>query len=268
MTYWTWLPLLLALTAVCSAKEIEPFAGPKPIAILLQENPWAAVMGAETPRIAIYENGEVIYSRGDPAQKGSAYFYAELSFPALADVLNHLKPVADLKNLKPMYNLPDDNNQGASLFYLSVDGKVVVTSVYGLNPQDDREGFRVRTVGRIPDELRELYHYLLTIDFTESRPWRPAFVEAMIWPFEGDPDKTLVWPKAWPGLDSGRTKERKNGYSIFLDGSQRDELKDFLSGEKERDAVEINGKKWTVASRPAFPSEPVWRKAFSQIQDN
>jgi hypothetical protein len=268
MTYWTWLPVFLGLTVVCSAKEIEPFAGPKPIAVLLQESPWATVMGAETPRLVVYENGDVIYSRQGPGPKEETYFYAELGFPALSDVISHLKPVVDLKTLKPMYSLPDDTNQGATLFYLFVDNKETVTSVYGLNPSDDREGFRVRTVGKIPDELRELYHYLLTVDFTESRPWRPGFVEAMLWPFEGAPDKVVPWPKSWPDLSSDRAIKRKNGFSIFLDGSMRDDLKQFLSFENEKDAVEINGKDWSVASRPAFPSEPVWRKAFSKIDEN
>ena len=81
MTYWTWLPAFLCLAALCSAKDIEPFAGPKPIAVMLQENPWAAVMGAETPRIAIYENGDVIYSRDSTPQKPGTYFYAELGVP-------------------------------------------------------------------------------------------------------------------------------------------------------------------------------------------
>jgi hypothetical protein len=266
MTYWTSLLFFLGFTAACSASDFQPFAGPQPVVVMLQENPWASVMGAETPRIAIYENGTVIYTR---SAKQETYFTAEMNFNALSDVMDHVKPVVDLKGLKPTYSLPDGSNQGATLFYLRVDNKVVVTSVYGLHPEDDRDGFRVRTLGKLPDELRELYHYLLTVEFTESRPWHSVYEEAMIWPFDGTPDKVLTWPKPWPGLDSDRTIKRKNGgFSIFLDGSQRDELKTFLSGEKEKDAVEISGREWTAASRSVFPSEPVWRKAFSSIEDN
>jgi hypothetical protein len=223
-------------------------------------------MGAETPRIAIYENGDVIYSRGTAATKNETYFYAELSFPAMAAIIDHLKTVTDLKKLKPMYSLPDGSNQGAVLFYLRVDHKEVVTSVYGLGPKDDLEGFRVRTIGRIPDPLRELYHYLLTVDFTESRPWRPAYVEAMIWPFDNANDGLLRWPKDWPDLNSDRAIKRQNGYSIFLDGSRRDALAEFLAKEKSKGAVEIDGRKWTADSRPVFPSEPIWRKAFARIE--
>jgi len=266
MTYWTWLPVFLGLTAIGSAKPIEPFAGPQPIAVMLQENPSAPVVGAETPRIAIYENGDVIYSRGGPGPKQDTYFYAELSFPALADVIGHLKPVTDLKKLKSTYSL--SGGGGATLFYLRVDNKTVVTSVHGLRPQDDRVDFQGRGIDKIPVELRQLYHYLLTVDFNPTRPWHPIYVEAMIWPFEGDPDKLLRWPKDWPDLDSDRAIKRKSGYSIFLDGSKRDDLKQFLAGEKEKDAVLIDGRKWTASSRSVFPSEPVWRKAFSNVEDN
>jgi hypothetical protein len=39
---------------------------------------------------------------------------------------------------------------------------------------------------------------------------------------------------------------------------------DFLKTQKEKGAVEIDGKKWVVSYRFAFPSEPVWLKAFRQ----
>jgi hypothetical protein len=48
----------------------------------------------------------------------------------------------------------------------------------------------------------------------------------------------------------------------------RDDLKQFLAAAKAKTAVEIDDRKWSVASRPVFPSEPVWRKAFSGLEDN
>jgi len=266
MTYWTSLLALISFTTVCSAKDFEPFEGFKPVAVLVQEYTGAAVMGAETPRVAIYENGGVIYFRGDSAHNQGAYFYAELGFPALSTVISQLKTVTDLKGLKSSYSVTNGTDQGRALFYLRADNAEVVTSVYGLRPQD--KDTKELPAGRIPNELRQLYHYLVTADFTESRPWRPAYVEAMIWPLDDAFDGLIHWPKTWPDLNSDRAIKRKNGFSIFLDGSMRDDLKNFLAGEKEKGAVEIDGRKWTVASRPVFPSEPVWRKAFSRIESN
>jgi len=266
MSFRTFFLAFLSLTAVCSAKDFEPFAGPQPMAVLLQEKPWAPIMGAETPRIVIYSNGDIIYSRGSGDDQ--VYFYAEMSYPVLARVTDHLTPLTNVTNLKPRYSVTGATDQGAALFYLHVNGKEVVTSVYGLRPEDDNGGPKARSLSKLPPELRELYHYLLTVDFSESRPWHSAYAEAMIFPVEDTSGGVLHWPKAWPDLKSDRVIKRKEGYSIFLDGSMHDELKSFLSNEKKDGAVEIDGRNWSVASRSVFPSEPVWRKAFSSLEDN
>ena len=266
MSFRAFLLAFICLNAVCSAKDFEPFAGPQPVAVLLQEKPWAAIMGAETPRMVIYDNGDVIYSRGSGDEQ--TYFFAEMSFPALASVTNHLAPVATLANLKPRYRVTGATDQGAALFYLHVNGKEVVTSVYGLRPEDDSGGPKARDLSKTPVELRQLYHYLLTVDFSESRPWHSTYAEAMIFPTDDVSGGLLHWPKSWPDLKSDRVIKRKEGYSIFLDGSMRDELKTFLAGEKKDGAVEIDGRNWSVASRSVFPSEPVWRRAFSTLEGN
>jgi hypothetical protein len=264
MLYRTFLLALFGFAAISSAQAIEPFAGPQPIAVLLQENPSAAVMGAETPRIAIYQNGDVIYSRGYGDDQ--TYLYAEMSFTALAAVTDHLMPVANLDKLKSQYSVTNAAGQGAALFYLHVNGKDVVTSVYGLRPEDDNGGSKARSLDKIPVELRQLYHYLLTVDFSETRPWSSIYVEAMIFPVDDASGGLLHWPKDWPDLKSDRAIKRKDGYSIFLNDSMRGDLKEFLAGEKKDGVVEIDGAKWNVESRPVFPSEPVWRKAFSTFE--
>ena len=44
-----------------NALEIDPYAGPRPIAVLIQANPWLNVIGSDTPMVAIYDDGQVIY---------------------------------------------------------------------------------------------------------------------------------------------------------------------------------------------------------------
>lgn len=57
------LLLVLPLFSACPtlAAGFDPFAGPKPLAVLIQSDPWAMVIGSDTPRVAIYENGRVIF---------------------------------------------------------------------------------------------------------------------------------------------------------------------------------------------------------------
>ena len=105
------------------------------------------------------------------------------------------------------------------------------------------------------------------MDYSDSQEWTPHYLEVMVWPYEYAPDTSIVWPKDWPGLNSKRSFKREDSYSIFLDGSVLPELQKFLRKEKEKGAVEIDGKKWAVSFRSVFPSEPVWRKALKNAQE-
>jgi hypothetical protein len=84
----------------------------------------------------------------------------------------------------------------------------------------------------------------------------------MIWGYEYAPDKSIYWPKNWPGLKSPNTLRRGDSYSIFLPGKEIPKLVDLLAKQKEKGAVEIDGKKWAVSIRYTFPSEPVWFNVF------
>ena len=55
---------LAAVTLSLCAVEFHPFDGPKPVAVLIQTDPWAIVIGADSPRVAVYEDRMVIFSGG------------------------------------------------------------------------------------------------------------------------------------------------------------------------------------------------------------
>lgn len=260
--------LFFSLMMPCIAGDFEPFAGPAPMAVLIQENPSTDVIGAETPRIAIYDNGDVVYARTFPKQ-GDVYFYAKLSFEALASLRDRLRNVTEMGGLKTAYSLTKVADQSRALFYLHVGNQIVATSVYGLNPDGLRHETTEAGGDQIPASLRQLYRYLSLLDFPGSRPWRPTYVEAMLFPYvldDNPPGVTLNWPATWPDLNSNRVIKRNQGYSIFLDGSKQEDLKKFLAFEGDKGAVVINQQKWSVSWRPVFPSEPEWRKALSPLE--
>jgi hypothetical protein len=248
------------------AAEFSPFDGPKPIAVLIQTDPWAMVMGADTPRIAVYEDGSVIFLK--KSEKSASYHRKDLSEIQLADFKKRLTPTAHLKDLKRSYTLlPHVTDQPEALFYLRDGERELTTSVYGLKAAGTKLPAYTVLPGKqkpdaAPDELLELHKYLCTVDYPDSQEWTPRYLEVMIWPYEYAPDASIVWPKDWPGLDSKRSFKRGDSYSIFLDGSALPELRKFLKSRKEKGAVEIGGKKWAVSFRAVFPSEPVWRKAL------
>ena len=261
---------VLLLTIVCrsvSAQDIDPFKGPQPIAVLIQTDPWLMVIGSDTPMIAIYNNGLVVYEKREK-EKEPVLFVKQLNTNELADVQKKLISLGDYKKLKRYYDLaPAITDLPETRIYLSPEVGDLVTTVYGLMVQDtylpaySTFGDKGK-VDKLPAVLKELHEYLTSLDFTDATPWTPPYVEVMIWGYDYAPEDSIHWPKEWPGLDSPSTLKRRDAYSIFLPGTDLPRLRDFLKTQKEKGAVEISGKKWAASVRFTFPGEPIWRRKF------
>jgi hypothetical protein len=265
---------LLAVAALLSlgaAAPFDPFAGPKPLAVFIQTDPWAMVLGADTPRVAVYENGEVVFVK--KVGERFAYHHVKLTAKGLAALKARLAPALAVKDLKPWYNIaPGVTDQPKALFYLRDGSREVATSVYGLSARGTRlPAFTVFPGAPEPDappaELLALHAWLAELDFPQSQEWTPQYVEVMLWDYSYAPDSSIVWPREWPSLASPRTVKRGSSYSIFLDGSQLPKLRAFLATRTERGAVEVEGKKMAAEFRYAFPGEPVWDKVLREAAE-
>jgi hypothetical protein len=258
------LALLIPASSLRAA-EFHPFDGPKPIAVFIQTDPWAMVIGADTPQAAFYEDGTVIFLK--KTQDGHRYYQKKLSAAQRSDLVKRVTPVADMKGWKQFYSLRNATDQPEAMFYLRSGSRELTTCVYGLRKSgterpDLTEFARDQKPDEVPKELLELHKFLCTLDYPDSKEWSPKYVEAMIWPYENSIDASIVWPKDWPGIGSQRSMKRGDSYSIFLDGGLQPELRKFLKACKGKGSVEIGGKKWAVSYRPVFPSEPVWMNAL------
>jgi hypothetical protein len=256
------------LTSVSRAADFDPFQGPKPIAVFIQSDPWAMVIGSDTPRVAIYENGDVIFAK--KVNDRFAYHHVTLDKNELAKVREQFKPVIALKALKPGYNIrPNVTDQPEAAFYFRDGEREVATSVYGLMAAGTKlPAFTEFPKGPEatvpPDELLKLHKWLCELDYPNSKEWTPKYVEVMLWDYSYAPEPSIQWPKDWPTLKSDRTIKRGDSYSIFLDGSLLAKLREFLATQKEKGAVEIEGKKMAASYRFTFPGERAWRKAFAE----
>jgi len=229
------------------------------------------VMGADTPRVAVYEDGTVIFLK--KSVKSPSYHQKDLSATELSELKKWLTPTVDLKDLKHFYSLmPHVTDQPEALFYIRDGERELTTRVYGLKAAGTKLPAYTalpdkRKPDAVPEQLIGLHKFLCAVDYPDSKEWTPRYVEVMIWPYEYAPDASITWPKDWPGLDSKRSFKRGDSYSIFLDGGILPELQKFLRTRKEKGSVEIGGKKWAASFRPVFPSEPVWRKALNSSQE-
>jgi hypothetical protein len=51
--------LLLSIQNV-KAEAFLPFGGPRPLAVMLETDPWPMVIGSDTPSFVLYEDGQLI----------------------------------------------------------------------------------------------------------------------------------------------------------------------------------------------------------------
>jgi len=265
------LVAVLCVAGSCAAAGFDPFQGPKPLAVFIQSNPWAMVIGADTPRVAIYENGDVIFVKDT---NGSlAYHYIALDEHQLEIVRARLKPVLALKALKLWYDLrPGMSDQPVAMFYLQDGDREVSTSVRGLTADYTKlPGYTKSTTGSRPAappaELIELHKWLCELDYANSKEWTPKYVQVMFWDYSYAPEASIHWPDAWPSLNSDRAKKGGDTFSIFLDGSMLPKVREFLATQNEKGAVEIGGKKMAASYRYTFPGERAWHKAFAQTAE-
>ncbi len=262
------LSILLLLASLNGfAAGFNPYDGPMPLAVYVETNPWAMVLGADTPRVVVYENGSVIFLKesGDRVD----YFHKVLSTAEFAEFKRRLEPAIHLKDLKPFYNMrPGVTDQPESMFYVRESAREMTTRVYGLaNLVLDKPGYTYRPDKRNPQdppsELVDLYRFLDLVNYPGARKWTPSYIEVMFRPYPHSLKPALAWPRHWSGLGSDRSFKRGNSYSIFLDGSSLPELREFLGGGP----VEAGEKKWAVSYRYVFPSTPVWSKHFQYRPD-
>jgi hypothetical protein len=261
---------LISFGFITAETNFEPFSGPKPLLVWIQTNPWAMVIGSDTPKLVIYDDGTVIYSKMEEENK-SIYFKTKFSNSELSKLISKVNSFGAFSEWESHYNLAYNvTDLPKTLLYLGFEDEIIKTNIYGLYYEGTTiPGYTVFNESSqeevsLPNSLKTFYEFLVDFDIEESEIWIPKYIEVMIWPYEYAPQKSLIWPADWPSFDSEKIIKRRGGsYSIFIEGEKFEELKNFLSKRKPKGAVEIGGKKWAVAYRFTFPSEPIWRKIFS-----
>ncbi|HEX7998997.1 MAG TPA: hypothetical protein VF528_11460 [Pyrinomonadaceae bacterium] len=254
------LPLIVVdngWKSVPESKPAETFEERAAVILLYEHNPWAMVIGSDSPSFALYDDGLLIFTRTN--QEGRPeYASLTLSGKELEDFLASL-PVKEFNELRHEYELD-----------LRTDQPTTVLSV------GDRRGLKsVRVYGNLqrsmkaddPQAFMEIYRKLKSFEDARARRWMPEKIELMIWPYESASDP-LAWPKGWPDTAHPSTKKKGTSkdsinYSIYLTQPQYESLLKRVERESA-DALLINNRKWAFSFRFPFPNEESWRKKASE----
>jgi len=250
------------------AEEFLPFAGPRPLAVFIQSEPWARVRGADLPRFILYEDQTVIYARQH--DEGFRYHTAKLDAKPFMELRAKFSQYAKRFPRSATYDVaPNSTDQPRALFCFRSGDRYTTTTVYGLQAAGTKPAahsqFDAERNPKVPPrQLLELHKLCSSYQAPHARPWQPRYVEVMLWPYEHAVEKSIIWPANWPSLRSDRAMRRGEDYSLFLDATQLPVLQKFLASQMEKGAIEVDRRKWSATWRYVFPSEPVWRAAFQE----
>jgi hypothetical protein len=244
--------LLLSLGTLAAGAEAE--------LLLYERNPWLMVIGSDSPIIAFYTDGRMIF-RDRTASNRSDVVYK--SFRLDEEEHEELRSqMKELDSLQAYYELSHATDQKTTQLLFRSDGKPKQVSAYG----------------GVPREMALFIHFLNILQAragARAKSWQPSYVEIMLWPFDHARGEPTRWPEEFPGLDSPATiktgldspatiktgldspatiKRGESSYSIYLPASEKQNFLNFMES-RQGNAVLLDGKKWSVAARIPFPHE-------------
>lgn len=232
--------------------EMRQGKGPVPEIVLLERDPLGMVVGSESPRFALYSDGQVIYRTED------GFRSVRLKAAEALSIRNFLSEAASPK-LYGEYVVAEATDQSESSLLVYGDPSMFF-SVYG--SLDDEQ-----VTSRLPAAVAKAFDTIRIFNSAQSEPWIPAKVEVMIWPYEYAPEPSIHWNEEWPDLSAPSTIQRGDSYSLFLPSSELGALQSFLARRNPKGAVEINGRKWAASYRIPFPQERLWMAPNAEARD-
>jgi hypothetical protein len=223
-------------------------AGPRPasnpLIVLVEQDPWAMVIGSDSPRFALYDDGLVIF------RSKTGFKSVKLSGAEMSALVSRIAP-EKLAPLARLYRVSQVTDQPLVMLAVFDQGKRSVIRIYGRPSTQD-------AAAMLPTPVVAAYQQLMAFDHPRARDWLPEKIEVMIWPYDYAPDTPIVWPADWPGIDDPATVKRGYGYSLYVPSSRYSSLTAFLRSRKQKGAIVIGGRKWSASMRYPFPGEAAW----------
>jgi hypothetical protein len=174
---------------------------------------------------------------------------------------------AEVRQLRQRYDYRPNWSDQESVFLFSWSGDTLsrVTVRAGRTDTDQFSS-------DVPAAFREAYRRMVEFQAPGAEAWEPDSLEVAIWPYEYAPDNPpLEWPSDWPDLQSRTTRHEKDElveeiHFLYLEGDQRQRLDRFLAQLRDRQALGMNGRKWSVGYRMLFPGENRWKPLIQDLE--
>jgi hypothetical protein len=218
----------------------------EPLVILTEIDPWLMVIGSDVPTIAIYESGKVVYRRIEKDQM--EYYSVKLDSEQTQQLIFDLEITEEFIDLPEYIQASDWFDLPTNELILNFD-TVIVKQVYG-SLRDENEDRK-----RTPTEFLAVYDNLIKYKSENEERWLPDYIEILLTDYSHSPEEPIKWPKEWPDLNDETTILRSEFlYSVYIPKSEFQKFIDLISKLEEKQAVELNGKKFSISYRLPFPN--------------
>lgn len=226
---------------VLYSQEQSKYGIPK--IVLTEYNPWAMVIGSDSPTFALYDSGIIIYKDFDLKDIVSV----KLNSKEIEDFITSLNLSDSLFQLPNYISASDWTDKPDNELILNFDSLKTIY-VYGSlrKVPESRQ--------KTPKIFLDVFDKLIDYKNNNAEVWRPEKIEIMVWDYSYSPEEPAKWPDAWPDLNDKNTIYNDGLYSIYLDSKYFDDFLNLIKNLGEKQAVEIDGKKFAVSYRFPFPN--------------
>ncbi|MBY0481100.1 MAG: hypothetical protein K2Q21_07080 [Chitinophagaceae bacterium] len=220
----------------------------KPIFWYRISDPRAMFMGAEGPLFILYINGKILF------WKNGAYNLTQVEEGEKTQLISELNLTDTLFKKSRFFNATISAPNGEILatdnpsysVFVKLDTLVCVSVCGYVSSKDYRK--------RFPSQVLNIHNFILNFDAEKSIKWIPDRIEIMLSDYSHSPDIPIQWPTNWPNLNSPDTRKQGSYVtSIFLEKKYLNQLTELLKKRREKQAFEINGKKYFIGYRFPIP---------------
>lgn len=240
---------LLILFMVCSiisvqAEEFNTKYG-KPLIALVITDPWLMIIGSDVPTFALYEHGQIIFKK----KKDDTWRYFEIQYnpQEITKIIESFNISKDVVALEDEITVSYSTDQPENILLVNLDTTKII-NVYGdMQSKVDRKN--------TPSSFLHLFDEILKFDSDSATEWIPDTFEVMALDYSHSSKEPLEWNKNWNDIDSQTTIKRNDDfYSIYLDKEKFSDFINLRNKLEDKQAVMINGKKFSIYYRFPFPN--------------
>ena len=243
--FLTLLSFALVLISCSGQTDKEKYG--RPIIALIESDPWLMVIGSDVPTFALYENGQIIYKK--IIDKETKYFEVTNNKETIQKLIKSFGITDNLMKQKDYIEASTATDQPTNILLLNFDN-VRQLSVYG-----ELRNLKNQARKETPKDFLDVYDKIIKFEDKKAIEWLPNTFEVMATKYSYATEKSLKWNSEWNDIKSKSTVKRNEDlYSIYLDKKYYKEFMELLKNMKEKQAVEINGEKYSLTYRLPFPN--------------